>query len=296
MTMPYPRIVDLWSQKTHLRSVEFFPPKEENGLDALKEIASSLQPFKSDFVSVTYGAGGSTRERSLKMSEMLRDRFNYNVMPHLTCVGNSRRELEAIVKDLTQRGFCNFMALRGDPPKGEKTFQPPADGLHHGGDLVALIRSISEKLCIGVGGYPEKHPEAASLVEDIGHLKWKVDQGAHFVTTQLFFRNEVYFHFVQQCRQAGITVPILPGIMPVISLKQVQRFTQLCGSTLPAELIGRLQAVEDNAEAMEQVGIDWALQQIQGLLAGGAPGFHLYILNRSRAALAMAHALQNVAV
>ena len=280
-------ISELFAQRRPLRSLEFFPPKDDAGIAALRATAAALQRMSPDFVSVTYGAGGGTRERSAQVGEILRRDFGFTVMPHLTCVGHTRDELAAIADRHHAAGFRNIMALRGDPPKGETLFTPFRDGLRHAADLVALLRAHHPDLCLGVAGYPEKHPEAPSLEADLVHLKTKVDAGAAFVTTQLFFDNDLYFRFVDRCRAAGIAVPIVPGIMPVLSLKQIQRFTTMCGAQLPAKLVTRLEAAADHADVVEHVGIDWALTQIRDLLARGAPGFHLYILNRAKAALAL---------
>jgi methylenetetrahydrofolate reductase (NADPH) len=284
-------ISELFSGRRSLRSLEFYPPRDEAGVEALRQTAAALQRVAPDFVSVTYGAGGSTRERTAQVSALLKDEFGFTVMPHLTCVGHSRAELTALADRIHAGGFRNIMTLRGDPPKDAGGFQPQADGLSHALELVTLLRQRHADFCLGVAGYPEKHPEAASADADLAHLKRKVDAGAHFVTTQLFFDNDVYHRFVDRCRAAGIGVPIVPGIMPVLSLKQVQRFTSMCGASLPEKLVRRLEAAGDNAEVVESVGLDWALTQIRRLLDRGAPGYHLYILNRAKSALALAAGL-----
>lgn len=284
-------ISDLFAEKRPLRSLEFFPPKDNAGVDALRETAAMLRRMQPDFVSVTYGAGGTTRDRTAQVSALLKAEFGFTVMPHLTCVGHSRGELSALADRIHGEGFRNIMTLRGDPPKGSSQFQVATDGLRHASELVTLLKSRHPDFCLGVAGYPEKHPEAPSLEADLTQLRRKVDEGAAFVTTQLFFDNTVYYRFVEKCRAAGITVPIVPGIMPVLSLKQIQRFSQMCGATLPRPLATRLEVAADNADVVEMVGIDWALNQIRGLLANGAPGYHLYILNRARGALALAAGL-----
>jgi methylenetetrahydrofolate reductase (NADPH) len=284
-------ISDLFTQNRPLRSLEFFPPKDDAGVEALRATAAALQRIQPDFVSVTYGAGGSTRERTAQVSEILRRDCNYTVMPHLTCVGHTRTELSEVAQRIHDSGFRNIMALRGDPPKGETTFTPYQDGLRFGSDLVALLKESHPDFCLGVGGYPERHPEALSLEVDLVNLKRKVDAGADFITTQLFFDNVVYYRFVERCRSAGISIPIVPGIMPVLSLKQIQRFTTMCGATLPKKLITRLEAAADNIDVVETLGIDWALSQIRELIEHGAPGYHLYILNRAKAALSLAAGL-----
>jgi len=290
--MPPDRLISqLLTTQPIVRSLEFFPPKDAAGLLTLRQTATSLQHIAPDFVSVTYGAGGTTRDRTAEASAMLKNEFGFTVMPHLTCVGHSRAELGAMADQLHQAGFRNIMTLRGDPPKGDTEFRPAPDGLSHASELVQLLKSRHADFCLGVAGYPEKHPEALSLDLDLGHLRRKVDAGAAFITTQLFFDNSVYYRFVEKCRAASITVPIVPGIMPVLSLKQVRRFTEMCGAHLPPPLITRLEVAAENPDVVEMIGIDWALDQIRGLLANGAPGYHLYIMNRARSALALAAGL-----
>jgi methylenetetrahydrofolate reductase (NADPH) len=197
---------------------------------------------------------------------------------------------------LRDAGFRNLMTLRGDPPKGATEFSPHPDGLRYGSELVEFIRKHYPEFCLGVGGYPETHPEAESPEADLRHLKIKVDAGADFITTQLFFDNAAYFKFVERCRAAGITVPIIPGLLPALSHAQVQKFTTFCRAAYPAALAARLSPFQDNSpehqSAAEAVGVEWADEQIRGLLAAGAPGLHLYILNRSSSALALFARLQ----
>lgn len=280
-------ISELFAQGRPLRSLEFFPPKDDAGVESLRATATALRRMNPDFVSVTYGAGGTTRDRTAQVSTLLKTELGFTVMPHLTCVGHTRAELAEVAARIHAGGFRNIMTLRGDPPKGETTFTPYKDGLRYASDLVALLKAHHPDFCLGVGGYPEKHPEAASLDADLTHLKRKVDAGAAFVTTQLFFDNAVYYQFVERCRSEGIKVPIVPGIMPVLSLKQIQRFTAMCGTALPPKLLTRLEVAAENPEVVEIIGVDWALDQIRDLLAHGAPGYHLYILNRAKAALGL---------
>ncbi len=281
----------LFAANRPLRSLEFFPPKDEAGVEALRQTAAALKSIPWDFVSVTYGAGGTTRERTTQVSRFLKDELGFTVMPHLTCVGHSRAELAALADQIYDGGFRNIMTLRGDPPKGATSFTVAPDGLRYASELVTLLKSRHPDFCLGVGGYPEKHPEAVSLDADLDALKRKVDAGAAFVTTQLFFDNAIYHRFVEKCRARGITVPIVPGLMPVLSVKQVQRIATLSGSVLPAQLARRLEVAEVNPDVVEIIGIDWALTQIRDLLAHGAPGYHLYILNRAKSALALAAGL-----
>ena len=284
-------ISDLLASQRTVRSLEFFPPQDEAGVEALRQTAIALKRIAPDFVSVTYGAGGSTRERTAQVSRLLRTDIGCTVMPHLTCVGHTRAELNVVADQLHAGGYRNIMTLRGDPPKGQHEFVPYQDGLRYGSDLVALLKARHPDFCLGVGGYPEKHPEAPSAEVDLDNLKRKVDAGASFITTQLFFDNAVYYRFVEKCRARGITVPIVPGIMPVLSLKQIKRFTEMCGATLPEKLIKRLEAAGDTPEIVETLGIDWSLTQIRDLLAHDAPGYHLYIMNRAKSALTLAAGL-----
>lgn len=284
-------ISELFAQQRPLRSLEFFPPKDDAQHENMRNTAAALKRIAPDFVSVTYGAGGTTRERTAKASATLRDEFGFTVMPHLTCVGHSRTELHEVADRIHAGGFRNIMTLRGDPPKGETTFQMAPDGLRYASELVALLKSRRPDFCLGVAGYPEKHPEAASLESDLDNLKRKVDAGADFITTQLFFDNASYYRYVDRVRARGIKIPIVPGIMPVLSLKQIKRFTEMCGASLPEKLIKRLEAAGEAPEIVESVGNEWAVTQIRDLLAHGAPGYHLYIMNRAKAALALAAGL-----
>ena len=286
-----PSIASLLAGDRPVRSLEFFPPRDEAGVGALRQSAEALRAIHPAFVSVTYGAGGSTRERTAEVTRLLHQELDFAVMPHLTCVNHTREEILAIAGAHHAAGIRNIMALRGDVPAGLTADTAFKDGLRYGSDIVALLHENFPDICCGVGGYPEKHPEAASLEADIEHLKRKVDAGAGFITTQLFFDNAVFFRFVERCHTAGISVPIVPGIMPVLSLKQIRRMTGMCGASLPAALLRRLEAAGDNVDTVEFVGIEWAVTQIRDLLARGAPGYHLYILNRAKSALALAAGL-----
>ncbi|KXU37822.1 5,10-methylenetetrahydrofolate reductase [Cephaloticoccus capnophilus] len=288
----------LFSEKSRpLRSLEFFPPKEELDVLALKKTASELVKIAADFASVTYGAGGGTRQRTAEVSQLLRGELGCPIMPHLTCVGHSREELHALADEIHASGFRNIMTLRGDLPKSavqSGTGQKPLedDAPRYASDLVALLKARHSDFCLGVAAYPEKHPQAASLESDIAHLKAKIDAGADFAVTQLFFDNAVYFRFVEKCRAAGISVPIVPGIMPALSLAQVRRFTAMCEVVLPEKLAAQLAAAgEDNPDEVAHIGTQWTIAQVRELLASGAPGYHLYTLNRARSAVELCAAL-----
>ena len=276
---------EIWSSGRPVCSVEFFPPKNQETEKQFHLTAERLKAYRPDFVSMTYGAGGSSRDRSIGFGLQLRENFGYEVLPHLTCVGHSRDEMRSILDDFEESGFQGIMALRGDPPQGLTEFKPHPDGLRYASDLVRFIRETHPSFATGVAGYPEKHPESPNADEDLRHLVSKVSAGGDFITTQLFFENQDYFRFVERCRAAGITVPILPGILTAVSWKQVSRFCDMCGSRIPPALASQLEEAAGDSEAEAEVGINWAKNQVIELLQAGAPGFHLYILNRSKPAL-----------
>lgn len=273
-------------------SVEFFPPKSDDAATQLLKTANRLRTCQPDFVSITYGAGGSTRDRTLKYARTLQNEFGFDIMPHLTCVGHSRDELQTIINEFKNSGFNRIMALRGDPPKGESNFIPHPEGLGYANALVQLVRQTHPECAIAVAGYPEKHPEAISPEVDLLNLKRKVDAGADFITTQLFFDNSVYFKFVDDCRKIGIEVPILPGLLSINSRQQAKRFCKMCEASFPAELDQMLLQAEDDPEAVQAAGHKWLLRQAAELLQNGAPGIHLYILNQADTALALHEKLQ----
>ena len=263
-------------------SVEFFPPRDEAGgeqiLATAEEIREQIQP---DFVSITYGAGGGTRERTFRYARLLKEEYGFEVMPHLTCVGSSRKELREILASFWESGVRNVMALRGDPPKGETSFKPHPDGLPYAADLVQLIQNAFPEICLGVAGYPEIHPEAPSPEDDIRYLKAKVEAGASFVTTQLFYDNRYFLEWGERCREHGIDVPLVPGLMPIRSAKQARRFCE----HIPEELSQALDEAGDDPEQTLEVGIDWTTRQITELFNAGYKAAHLYIMNRSGAAV-----------
>ncbi|MDX2110633.1 MAG: methylenetetrahydrofolate reductase [NAD(P)H] [Verrucomicrobiota bacterium] len=286
-------ITDYLATTRPVVSVEFFPPKNEESARQIIKTADELKAgLKPDFVSITYGAGGGTRERTLRYARILKNDYQFQVMPHLTCVGSTRAELVDIIKTYQDEGFCNLMALRGDPPKGETNFVPHPDGLKYASELVHFIREQFAGFSLGVAGYPEVHPEAANAEIDIANLKHKCEQGASFITTQLFFDNQAFFKFKERCRAAGIVLPIIPGILPALSLAQVKRFCTFCQASVPAELERQLAEAGNDEAAGEAVGVAWAAAQIRELLAAGAPGVHLYVMNRSSSALALMREVQ----
>ncbi|HEV3417158.1 MAG TPA: methylenetetrahydrofolate reductase [NAD(P)H] [Pirellulales bacterium] len=266
-------------------SFELFPPKTEAGDAALFRHLDALMVFRPSFVTCTYGAGGSTRLKTLGIvAEVLR-RYGCTVASHLTCVGSTVDELREYLVQASQRNIENIVALRGDPPKGDSSFRPVAGGLRFGNELVALIRAEFPRFGIAVAGYPETHQEAPSPEVDLENLKRKVDAGGDVVITQLFYDNADLFRFRDRCRQVGIGVPIVPGILPVTNLSQIQRISSLCKARLPDEFVAALEREGDSDEWQFEVGVEFATRQVQELLDGGVPGIHFYVLNKSPAAV-----------
>ena len=264
-------------------SLEFYPPKDPLGFGILGGSIERMRPVQPDFVTCTYGAGGSSREFSFAAWELLGRMGFTPVVAHLTCVGASRADLIAQIDRIHAAGIRNIMALRGDPPRGETEFKPAPDGLAHAADLVALIKTRHSDICCGVAGYPETHPEAASLADDLRHLREKVEAGADFINTQLFYDNAVYFRFRDAAGAAGIRVPILPGLMPVASAAQLDRSLAFSRAAAPPELRAALNTPDP--QTARRAGVAWLVRQIEGLIAGGAPGIHLYILNQANTVL-----------
>lgn len=283
-------ITDLLSRNEPLLSVEFFPPRTVEAVDGLVKAATRIAESKPDFISVTYGSGGSTRDLSATVSKRMKDEVGLQVMPHFTCVGSTREELGEIVDEFYDEGYRNIMALRGDPPQGQDSFQITKGGFAYASDLVGFIKERHPDMCLGVAGYPEKHPESPTVESDLDALKIKVDAGGSFITTQLFFENEAYFRYVDQVRARGIDLPIIPGIMPVLSLKQIKRITQLCKSELPKALEAELSQVQDDPDAVRRIGVDWAKRQIAELIDHGAQGVHIYALNKAKSAIELINA------
>ena len=284
------RIAEKLGTKRPFFSFEFFPPKDDAAEQNLFATIEALKPLDPGFVSITYGAGGSTRTRTVDVAKRLRVDAGFDVMAHLTCLGATTDDLRALLAEFRRDGIENIMALRGDPPRGTETFVAVDGGLHHANDLVTLIKN-EFAFCVGGACYPEKHPEAASLDADLAALSTKVRAGAEFLVTQLFFDNARYFEFVDRARAWGITVPILPGVMPITNYSQVDRFTRQCGATIPPSLRAELEARRDDPAAIVDLGVAYMTLQVADLLARGAPGVHFYTLNRSPATRAVVSAL-----
>lgn len=266
-----------------LFSFEFFPPKTPQGEASLFRTLHELKPLKPAFVSITYGAGGSERSKTAEWAARIQNEVGLVAMAHLTCVGSTREELLAMLHEYARVGVQNLMAVRGDPPRGAREFQPVAGGCRYASDLIALIRAeFGDRFTVAGGGYPEGHPEAVSLEADLHNLKRKVEAGLDLVVTQLFFNNALYFGFVERARRIGIQVPIIPGLMPITDLAQIRRFMDMCGASIPGPLLSRLERAQSPQEVLE-IGVEHTTRQAQELLEAGVPGIHLYTLNKSPA-------------
>jgi methylenetetrahydrofolate reductase (NADH) len=280
------KISEILKQGSQPFSFEFFPPKTDEGFDQLFQTIENLKSWNPGYVSVTYGAGGSTRAKTLDLVGRIKNQIGLEGMAHLTCVGHTSDEIRGILDRLKEDGIENVLALRGDPPKGEDSFVKTENGFGFGNELVGFIRK-HYSFCLGVAGYPEGHVECPDKRIDLENLKRKVDAGADFIVTQLFFDNRFFFEFCERARANGIHVPIVPGIMPIINARQTQRFTKMCGASIPSALMERLEQSQDDAGAVRQIGVEHATTQCDELLKNGVPGIHFYTLNQSTATLAI---------
>ena len=277
-------IIDILARKRPVFSFEFFPPKTDEAALQLEKTIAELRPLEPAFVSVTYGAGGTTREKTIDIVSRIKRDTGIEAMAHLTCAGATRDDLKHILDRLVDAGVENVLALRGDPPKGEKVFQYTEGGFRYANELADFIRErYAGKLCIGGACYPEKHVESLNPAVDLANLKRKIQDGAQFVVSQLFFDNRRYFEFVEYARDNGVEVPIVPGIMPITSANQAEKMTSMGGVSLPYRLASDLDARRGDPEAVLDIGIAHATAQCIELLRAGAPGIHFYTLNRSKA-------------
>src|SRR3954453_21200732 len=284
------RIDEILEERRPVFSFEFFPPKSDEGMENLWRGASELKHDEPAFVSVTYGAGGSTRDRTITIVKRIKQELGLEAMAHFTCVDATIDELRATLDQMRDAGIENVLALRGDPPKGVAEWTATEGGLSYSTELIDLIQSEYD-FTIGAACFPEVHPAAIDMDSDIGFLKRKVEAGAKFLITQLFFDNELYFDFVERARAAGIDVPIIPGVMPVTNFGQIKRFTEICGASLPSHLECELEARQDDPDAVRDLGVAYATLQCSELLARGAPGIHFYVLNRAPVARSVLAAL-----
>jgi methylenetetrahydrofolate reductase (NADPH) len=272
-------------------SFEFFPPKTPEGEITLRETLATLGDLNPSFVSVTYGAGGTTRARTVEITKWIKQDLGIEAMAHLSCVGESVERLREILDEIGEAGIENVLALRGDPPRGETEWKPHPGGLLYSTELATLIAE-DYGYSIGAACFPEVHPEAKDLASDLRFLKEKVAAGARFLVTQLFFDNELYFDFVREARAVGIDVPIIAGIMPITNFKQITTITGMCGATIPPGVMTELERRADDPDAVLQFGVAYATQQCADLLRRGAPGIHFYTLNRSPATRAILSSLK----
>jgi methylenetetrahydrofolate reductase (NADPH) len=273
-------------------SFEFFPPKTDAGTTNLLQTLEDLAPLEPGFVSVTYGAGGSTRDRTVDLVTRIKRDTGIEAMAHLTCLGHTREELRELLRRLREAKIDNVLVLRGDEPQGIPLPSPSDTGFRHAADLVRFIREEDFDFSLGGACYPEGHVETGSRDEDLRYLKAKVDAGLDFVITQLFFDNAFYFDFVERARRIGSNVPIVPGIRPITNPEQIQRFTRMCGATVPMRLALQLERLKDQPEALVQLGVAHATVQCMELLSRGVPGIHFYTLNKSPATRMIVSALK----
>jgi methylenetetrahydrofolate reductase (NADPH) len=280
---PHMLIRDLFGQKKRTLSFEVFPPVREGNLESLFKTVAELKELKPDFISVTYGAGGGTRDKTIEIASRVQNEFGSEALAHLTCVAATRDDIARIVEEMKKHNIENILALRGDPPKGEEKFVRPAGGFGFASELVSFIRELNG-FCIGVAGYPEGHPEASSFDDDLKNLKRKVDAGADFIVTQLFFNNDDFYRFRDRALALKINVPIIPGIFPILNYKQVLRITELCGAKIPSALGEKLCWLKDKPEDVEKYGIEYAQKQARDLLHNEVRGLHICTMNQSRAA------------
>lgn len=271
-------------------SFEFFPPKTEAGFTSLYQTIDELRPLRPGYVSVTYGAGGSTRSKTVDLVARIQNELGIRAMAHLTCVGHTSEELGHITDELWERGVRNILALRGDPPIGQRDFVATEGGFNYANELVAFIAGRHD-FCIGVAGYPEGHPQCLNRTRDLENLKKKIDAGASFIVTQLFFDNADFYRWRDSARVMGIDVPVVAGIMPITNVLQIKRFVSMCGAKIPHPLLVKLERLESDPQAVYKAGVEYATRQCQDLLFHGVDGIHFYTLNKSKATAQICQAL-----
>lgn len=274
------RFREFYGKGKPIISFELFPPKTEKGLAELFARMPGLIDLGPDFLTVTYGALGNTRDGTLAIASKIRNEFGMEVAHHLTCVALKREEIDQALDEIRRHNIHNIVALRGDIPNGEAEFRPPEGGYYHANQLVEHIRRSGQDVGIAVAGYPEKHLEATDFETDLRNLKRKVDAGADVIITQLFYDNRDFYRFLKRCRAMGISKPIVPGLMPILNGKQIVRITGVCGSKIPKELMGRLESAGDDEAKVQQIGIEHTTRQAKDLLEHGVEGIHFYVLNQ----------------
>ena len=261
-------------------SFEIFPPKNLKATLSLGVTLEKLKNLNPAYISITYGSGGSTRDLSFDLCHYIQNTLSVTTMSHYTCVGHTKEEIKKDLTKLLEIGIENYVLLRGDPPKGEEKFQKKNGGFFYAYELIQLMREINKNVSIAVAGYPEKHIEAPSFTEDLQNLKKKINSGGNFIITQIFFDNQHYFNFVKEAKKIGINKPIIPGIMPISNAKQIKKFTQLCGATLPKNLLKQIEVHQNDSKKIKTIGTHYAIKQCQELLKSNVPGIHFYCLNR----------------
>ncbi len=285
------KISEKLNSSSPIFSFEFFPPKDSDGFATLFETIARLKPSAPGYVSVTYGAGGSTRSKTVDLVGKIKNFIGLESMAHLTCVGHNEQEIQSVLENLQAQNIENVLALRGDPPQGEQKFIKTEGGFEYANELVHFIKK-NFSFCIGAACYPEGHVECQNLDKDIENLQRKVDSGVDFLITQLFFDNYYYFKFLDKVQKKNINIPVIPGIMPILNLKQIQRFTKMCGAKLSESLISKFDGTQNDKERVRQIGIEHAVEQCGELLKNNVPGIHFYTLNRSKATLAILEELK----
>ncbi|MGK5091393.1 methylenetetrahydrofolate reductase [NAD(P)H] [Deltaproteobacteria bacterium TL4] len=273
------RIIDLYRKQPLVFSIEIFPPKTPEGMSKLKERLQQFVPFRPDYISVTYGAGGSTQNNTHEMASYIKNEMNIEAMAHLTCVSHTRTEINAVVEALSKANITNIMALRGDPPQGMKTFRVSEGGFKYAKELIQTL-AVRPQFGIAAAGYPEGHIESESLEKDREYLMGKIEAGAEFIITQFFLDNDLFLQWREQLRKKKVKVPLVPGILPALSAEQITRFASMNGCHVPSTLIETLQKHENDSDAMRDIGLEFAQKQIEGLRKEGVEGIHLYALNR----------------
>ncbi len=291
VTMPI-RLGEMYRTRRFVLSYELFPPKTDAGRDALRTHLKRLLAFKPDFITCTYGAGGATRDKTLDTLALVRELCDLPLASHLTCVGATVDELRAYLRLAKSQGVAYIVAIRGDAPKDNPQFRVVPGGLRYGNELVSLIRGEFPEFGIAVGGYPEKHPEAPDADADLVNLRRKVDSGADIIISQLFYNNADFYRWRDRCVKLGISVPIVPGVLPITNYGQIKRITSMCGATLPTELENRLLLAADDEDGQFQAGIEHATRQVEDLMRQGVPGIHFYVLNQSRATASVLEAVR----
>jgi len=274
------KIADILKEKQRTYSFEFFPPKTDKGRAKLMEAAGIFAKLEPDWFSVTYGAGGSTRQATMEIVEELQKKLEVPVMHHFTCVGHSKEDLKNVITEMKKKNIRNILALRGDAPEGEKDWKPDPNGLEYCYQMIELIRTFGDFFSIGVAGFPEGHVDCPDKETDSKYLKIKIDSGGEFVITQLFFDNKDYFEYVERTKRVGVNVRILPGIIPITNYQKLLKFCAMCGATIPQKIHDIFKPLDGDDEATYKAGVDFVVEQCKGLLAGGAPGLHFYSLNK----------------